>query len=473
MNLKAKNRFGAISKAARFVFNAFFSSGPAGSGTSFFWSGIAPFGGQLPGSQKDWRSEVGDLHLNGVVGICLERIVDNFIEPVFQVYRPGDDLASGDDVVIPNHPLAKLLRKPNNYYTGSTLWGATLLGLCCYGNAFWFKARDETGIVREVYPMFPWEVRPLYESNGSEFITAWEYLANGKWHRVPFTDIVHFRNGIDPRNPRWGLSPLEAEMREISADNEGSTWTASQLKKGTATALLLSPASEMVEFTPDVAKALGEQFAAQTSGDNRGRPIVMDSTTKVDTIGLKPTDMDIGTLRVIPEDRICAAMRVPTMVAGITSSGEKAVYSNYEMAISAFYDMCLKPIQAYIAEVLELELLPEVGGDAETKCRWNYSKVLALQTSFDNAAKTWRLSYRAGVATLNEARVNTGLPKLDDKTGGELFVQPELLSPSQQAKPESGGGEGRGRAVRTDGTARGGSQGLSGNEETDVEREAS
>ena len=470
MKLGAREKLGLALKGARLIFNAFFSSGPGSAGNSTFWSGVYPFAGQLPGSQVDWKQETGDLHRNPVVSICLDRIVSNFHEPVFQVYKPGPQLATGDDKILPDHPLAQLITRPNPYYPASGLWAPTILGFCCYGNAFWFKSKDGAGVVRELYPLFPWEVRPCYDDSGRQFIKSWQYLANGAWIDVPFDSILHFRNGIDPLNPRWGISPLEALMREIAADNEGSTWLARQMKQGGAKALLLSPASDMTEFTPEDAAALKAQVMANTTGDQRGMPVILSSTTKVDSIGLSPAELDIGTLRVIPEDRICAGMKVPVEVAGITSSGGKSTFDNYGQAIQQFYDMCLRPLQSVFAETIEFGLLPEVGGDPNVKCRWNYSLVLALQPAFDDAAKTWRLSYRAGVTKLNEARVMMGLPSMNDAEGDKLFVEPELLSPRQQSQP---GSTETGRAGKQDSATTGGSQGLVGDEESDVEREAS
>lgn len=470
MRLRAREKVDLALKGARLIFNAFFSSGPAGGPSSMFWSGGFPFAGQLPGSQVDWKKETGDLQRNPVVSICLERIVSNFHEPVFQVYKPGPNMATGDDMVLPDHPLAQLLVRPNPYYSASSLWAPTILGYCCYGNAFWFKSKDGAGIVKELYPLFPWEVRPLYDESGRQFIKSWQYLANGHWIDVPYDCILHFRNGLDPLNPRWGISPLEALMREISADNEGSTWLARQMKQGGAKSLLLSPASDMAEFTPEDAMALKAQVLSNTTGDQRGAPVILSSTTKVDTIGLSPSELDIGTLRVIPEDRICAAMKVPVEVAGITSSGGKSTFNNYGQAIQQFYDMCLRPLQSILAETIEYGLLPEVGGDPSVKCRWNYSQVLALQPAFDAAAKTWRLSYRAGVTKLNESRVMMGLPSMSKPEGDKLFVEPELLSPHKQSDSSSPGSS---RATNRDSATTGGSQGLVGDEESDVEREAS
>ena len=45
-------------------------------------------------------------------------------------------------------------------------------------------------------------------------------------HRAPRDQVLHFRHGLDPRNPRLGLSPIISVTREIWTDNESTDWVA-------------------------------------------------------------------------------------------------------------------------------------------------------------------------------------------------------------------------------------------------------
>jgi len=62
--------------------------------------------------------------------------------------------------LIPRHPLAALVDKPNAYYDGVALWMATLVSWCITGNAYWLIVRD--GALRPVALWFapPWSITP-------------------------------------------------------------------------------------------------------------------------------------------------------------------------------------------------------------------------------------------------------------------------------------------------------------------------
>jgi phage portal protein BeeE len=75
------------------------------------------------------------------------------------------------------------------------------------------------------------------------FIGWYEYTVDGVVYEDRPEDVVHFRHGIDPNNPRKGLSPLASLFREIFTDDEAANFTASLLRNLGVPGVVISPAN--------------------------------------------------------------------------------------------------------------------------------------------------------------------------------------------------------------------------------------
>lgn len=73
---------------------------------------------QLPGSQRDWSAEAGDLGLNSIVAISLDWYNRNFSQAVPKVYRASS--TQQDDSI--QHPIIGLIKNPSNLYVSSIFW---------------------------------------------------------------------------------------------------------------------------------------------------------------------------------------------------------------------------------------------------------------------------------------------------------------------------------------------------------------
>ena len=88
------------------------------------------------------------------------------------------------------------------------------------GNAYWLKIRSRTGRVVQLWWAPQSLIEPRWPTDGSRFISHYDYRAGAMPVRISPEDIIHFRFGLDPANPRKGLSPLASVLREIFTDDE-------------------------------------------------------------------------------------------------------------------------------------------------------------------------------------------------------------------------------------------------------------
>lgn len=276
---------------------------------------------RLPGSRYDYVSAVGDGTRSSTVMAPLLWIGRNFPEaPPMLWERQGNE-----EEARPDHPLPRLLERPNGFYEGPVFWSATVLDYFVSGNAYWLKLRDVGGRPAELW----WVPSFLMTPKGDErtFITHYEYRVDGQMVEIQPEEVVHFRHGIDPENPRLGRSPLASVLREVFTDDEAATYTAALLRNGGVPGVVISPDYDEPIAAED-ADATKEYINTQFTGDRRGAPLVMSGRTKVEQFGFSPDQLNLKDLRRVPEERVTAVLGVPAMVAGLGAGLDRSTFTN-------------------------------------------------------------------------------------------------------------------------------------------------
>ena len=87
----------------------------------------------------------------------------------------------------------------------TTLYGLGLLSYHLDGNAYWIKVRNARGGVPTALWYEPhWSIKPHFPADGSAIIDYYERNINGFTQKIPPENVVHFRNGLNPANSRYG-----------------------------------------------------------------------------------------------------------------------------------------------------------------------------------------------------------------------------------------------------------------------------
>ncbi len=402
-------RVGIALRAFRMAFSA---GGWGWGGPS--WEPWQPLG-TLPGSTHDYAAEAGPLEANSAVSICLGWITDNFPEPDLMVQRRRL-LRDGSRGVAwepaEGHALTELLDNPNPYYDRDTLLAGTVMSYCLHGNAFWLKVRNSGGMgsVVELYWVPHWRMRPDWPSDGSAFLSHWVYSVNGSEVVIPLSDVVHFRDGIDPAQERLGRSRLASLLREVVTDNQATAYEAALLKNFGVPGVVIAPGDPMGTFDEPQKESLRSQWQARCGGDSRGKPIVFSSPVSIQQLSLSPEALALDKLRTVAEDRISAALRLPPQVTGLTSGGKRPTFANNEQARRAAYQDCILPIGRRFARTLQAQLLPDLGHPERERVAWDYSTIAALAQDQESLTRRAAVGYRAGILQRGEARESLGYP---------------------------------------------------------------
>lgn len=401
----------------------------------------------LPGAQYDYRREAANLWENSIVLACIKWMGRTFPEapPLIEELMPD-----GKWVVSPGHSFVPLIENPNPFWTDCELWAATLLSLAVDGNAYWYKSRSKAGRVVELYYVPHWTMEPRWPDDGGKFLSGYEYRVHGDPIHLPVEDVVHFRDGVDPRNYRKGLSPLSAVLREVCSDNEAATFSAALLRNMGVPGVVISPAKEEGELATEERERLLKLWQQKFAGDRRGEPLVTQIPISVSAPAFSPEQMVIDKVRRVPEERITAALGIPAIVVGMGAGLERSTYANFKEAREAAYESSIIPTKRILAKQLTQQLLVEFADPGRFRIGWDFSEVRALQESQNDMFA--RLTAAVGGPWLspNEARAYVGRPAIG---GGDALRPPAARSPDRadaQAINQSDGRQGSKAGVRGD-----------------------
>lgn len=282
--------------------------------TIFAWPSGSLIPGLLPRTRFNYESSVRPMDNSAVTG-CVNWFIRNFPEAPITVSQVVVD----EREYLPEHEVSLLLEEPNPFYDGTKLLMGLLVDYLTTGNAYVLKLRGENDPTRPVqlWLMPSALVTPQSPTDGSEYLTGYQYAPGTEKRRYAPEDVIHCRFGIDPRDTRKGLSPLRAVLREVFTDDEAANYTASLLRNMGVPGFLISPKEGTGTYNKEQADNLKKLWTQRFGGDRRGEPMVQAMPINVDRLGMNPTELNLRDLRRIPEERVSAALGIPAIVAGL------------------------------------------------------------------------------------------------------------------------------------------------------------
>ncbi len=366
--------------------------------------------------------------VNSAVVACVNWLARNFPEAPPLV----TNITGKESQPVLAHPMTQLLRRPNPYYSGILLWQATIVSWVITGNAYWLKRRSGIGRPVELWWIPSNLMEPEYPEDGSEFLTGYTYTPDGRAVPIHYdvSEVVHFRYGLDPENPRKGLSPVLSILREIFTDDEAANYAAVILRNLGVPYVVISPDDTSIDIDEEAAGRIADQFVNKFAGDGRGRPLVLNGKSKVEVLSHSPKDMDLTAIRRIPEERISAVIGVPAIVAGLGAGLDASTYSNYAQAREAAYESGIIPAQRLFAEEIRVQLLADFADIDKFDFGFDLSKVRVLQDDENLRYKRLTSTLMAGGMKLNTFLRETGQEELPTDQG-DVFYIPRGVTPTK------------------------------------------
>lgn len=349
-----------------------------------------------------------------------------------------------------------LLERPNPFYAWSAMLKALVSDLTIGdgggGNAYVIKLRNNTGQVVQLW----WAPAQLIEPKADPddpkvFISHYEYKpGRGEPAKLPVSEVIHLRDGMDPSNPRKGAAKMKSLFREVFTDDEAANYTASMMRNMGVPGVILSPNEGMI--SSESAEEIKNTFMQKFTGDKRGEPMVTGGPIKVEQFGFNPQEMQVRELRGVPEERITAALGVSAAVVGLgTGLAQTKVGATLREYREHDIETTVVPMWREMAAELTHQLLGDFKTEAGTRGDWrvvfDLSKVRVLQEDENKRSLRIERLVAASIIRLSEGRRALGFPVMPEhevwmrKSGVTVVPATEDLSQAQDVSEEAAADE--------------------------------
>lgn len=352
--------------------------------------------------------------------------------------------------IVPDHECALLVQRPNPFNVWADYCGALSLSWWIDGNVSLFKSRNkQTSEVKELWYLPHFMVKPRWPEDKltpevptsgpnkaqNDYLSHYQYDIPGKQPvLIPQADVLHIKRFINPENPRCGIGAFNSVITEIYGDGAAARFSATILKNMGITVPLFVPKDDSYSPTPQEALAFKEKWKQETTGNNAGNAMVMSIPLKPEKYTFSPQEMDLSTLRKIPESRIAAVTRYPAAYLQFLVGLENGTsYASYKQAREQAYEQVVIPIQSVLATNLTWQLLSEFDDSKGAQFFFDTSEVRVLQEDADALVKRETQVFAAGGSSLDQYLTALGKDPVGSPLG-DIRMVPGLATPMSPEK---------------------------------------
>lgn len=252
-----------------------------------------------------------------------------------------------------DHPLAPVLRKPNDFMTGNDLWKATDVYFQMRGMAFWLLVTPDGtpwfpgDEVEQILYLHPDDMKPVIDRRTMRFV-AWEFTvtnkseglglgAEGSQKRYMPSEVIQFKN-FNMDNPVIGLSPLNPIAGNIIQDLMTQQVNTAILENGADPGGILTSDDPI---DPKEKRKIIKKWHDRHGGPHNQRKVaILDGNLKWQQTSLSPKDMEYETMGNVNRESVMAVLRTNKSVLGLTEDINHATHLAQDRA---FWQRSLLP----------------------------------------------------------------------------------------------------------------------------------
>jgi HK97 family phage portal protein len=303
--------------------------------------------------------------------------------------RPAMYDKDDENKVLKEHPILKLLRRPNPYMTGSQFIEAIVLNLMLptrrTPGGQCFLVADSDGRVPNNFfkgqvpkALYPFSDENMYAITERGQLIRWEL-------RVPGCDVlkldpdevvrVHLYN---PYGLLLGMSPYSAAVYAIEGDTKAQEMNRKFMDQGANIGGMLTTESKL---QPDQAKELRTEWETRYGGpNNSGRTAILHSGLTYEATAKSLIDLQWIEGRRLNREEVLAAYRVPPFVLG----QDTANYASSMASWRTFWSETLIPIAEKMWEPINSQWVENVD-QGKWRIFSDLSTVQALKKDYKDA----------------------------------------------------------------------------------------
>ncbi len=275
---------------------------------------------------------------------CVLIIAQNVAQLPLIIYERGSDDKGKNR--LPDHPLAKLLKRPNFWQTPYEFWSMMVGHVVLRGNAYALK-NIVRGQTKELIPIHPNRVEVV---QGPELKLIYKFTdKNGTLHELPMERIFHLR-GLS-WNGFTGVSPIALARESIGLALATEQHGAALFKNGAQPgAILRHPGTLDDAARTNLKKSWTERF----TGENAFGLAVIEEGMEWESVGMTSEDAQFIETRKFQAVDIARWFNVPPHKIAIL---DRATFSNIESQNIDFAVDTLMPWTVNIQQRIMMDLL--------------------------------------------------------------------------------------------------------------------
>lgn len=357
---------------------------------------------------------------NEIFYACVEALCQSASEAKWKVIG-HDDKPLPDD-----HPVHKLLDKPNPFLTGYNFTASMIMFRSLAGNVFIEKIFSNGGDLVEM-----WLIRPDRMSiiPGATAPIGYKFQFGQYSVDYPLEEIGHWKtkNLLDQF---WGMPPIMPLLSRIDTDNFAREFTKAFFYNAGVPSTLISFKEALEDQEREMMKS---KFRSGFNGPAGWHDVIV---AEANTIEVKPLGLPLGSrgiaypdLDEIEEARIAMVMGVPLTIIGARLGQLSSSYANRMSDRDMFWKQTLIPMYVELQSEYNQWLVPHFPDVKRIEA--DYESVMAFSADTDLLQTRWRNNMSGGLSAWREARAKIGLhedPEDDDLIFVPTGMRPVLFS---------------------------------------------
>ncbi len=331
------------------------------------------------------------------------------------VYQKSGSGSGTSKELLTNHPVEKLLNKPNDWQDRTSYWMDAASWLLRYGNYYASLARGNTGPIRRLLPLHPSATKPYQYPDWS--VVYKTTLPGGEFKEIDPKFIHHAR--MVARDGLCGDSPVVDVREAIALEVAAEKFGASLFGNGAMPGLVFNytegnaghkKEEDRTQFQDDIQRIYSRK--------GRFRSLLLPKGIELgQQIGIENDKAQFLALREYQRTVIAGAWGIPPHLVGDLSKG---TFNNVEQQDTNFTTNVILPLVRVFECSMERDLLTDDDRATGVIIRFNPDATLRADFAARQAGlATQRMN---GVINANEWRESEGMNPRTDPGGDEYYA---------------------------------------------------
>ncbi len=349
--------------------------------------------------------------------------------PLHVLQKGTDDRGRVAKRRLSDHPIKKLLDRPNDWQTRVSYWLDATSWLVRYGNYYAFKGQGTSGPIKRLVPLHPSNVTVKQDENFT--VTYLVTQPGGEPRELTPAEIHHVRGPA--RDGFRGDSPIMDVREAIALEIAAESFGASFFGNGALPSLIFQYLAGVSGFKSGDEESQFLKDFQERYASKRGRltSMLVPAGMEMKPIEISNDKNQFLETRKLQRTVIAGAFGLPPHLVGDL---ERSILANIEQQSLDFVQKVVLPYTRIFEAAMERDLLSEDDRRKGIIIRFNLDGL--LRGDFKSRQEGLKIQREMGVINPNEWRETEGQNPRDDTGGEEYWDQ----GPSGQGGQESNDG---------------------------------